>query len=88
MPYTLSKSTRLLIAGLLIIVLIGQVGFSSTFLIAQTYAHNGRISHQDKQWKETSWYYSQANQWYPYNHHWWHSVGVAEKRVRELGRLD
>lgn len=83
MPTRLSTSSRVLIGGLLVLLLIGQLVFSSTFLVAQSYAHNGRISHQNEQWKDTHWYYDQANQWFPYSQHWWYSIGVAKKEMKE-----
>ena len=83
MPYTLSKSTRYLIAALCIIFLVFQLGFSTTLLVAHSYAHNGRISFQDKNWKDTVWFYEQANEWYPYNQHWWYSAGIAHTQLSD-----
>jgi tetratricopeptide (TPR) repeat protein len=79
MGVPVSTPVRFFVAVLFIGVLIAQVTFSSTYMMAQAYAHNGRISHQNKQWEETVWFYGHANQWYPYSHHWWYSVGVGEK---------
>jgi len=89
MEKSLSKSARWLIAGILIVLLGGQLIFSSTYAIGQTYAHNGRISHTNKQWKETVWFYNNATQWYPYSHHWWYSIGVGKKEDGDIqGAID
>lgn len=85
MPRTLSTSTRYLLGGLLVLLLLAQLGFSTTFIMAQAYAHNGRISHENNNWEYTILYYTNANQWYPYSQHWNYSIGVGHK---ELGRWE
>lgn len=78
MPYSLPVSTRLIIAGLLVVGLYFQVSFSWALLGGHLHAHNGRVTLETEQWEEAAWYYSRANRWFPYNHHWLYGQATAQ----------
>ncbi|MFP6617454.1 MAG: hypothetical protein VCB26_13705 [Candidatus Hydrogenedentota bacterium] len=81
MPYSLSASSRMLLAGLLAIALLFQIAFAVTHLIGHGYAHNGRFTQVQKNWGDTAWFFRQANDWSPYNHHWWYWLAVSEHNL-------
>lgn len=85
MRYTLSLSTRMIVAGLLLLVLAFQLSFSSALLAGHVYAHNGRITLANQVWKDSSWYYERANEYFPYDHHWLYGQATSHLNLGEIG---
>lgn len=85
MGYTLSPSTRMIIAGLLLLLLTFQFSFSSALLAGHVYAHNGRVTLANETWEDAAWFYDRANEYFPYNHHWLYGQATSQLNQGEIG---
>ena len=84
MVVELSRSTRLLLAILLLLALLFQIALASSRVIAYSYAHNGDIVMAEENWSDAAWYFQHANDWFPYNHRWLYQLGVAEHNLGNI----
>jgi tetratricopeptide (TPR) repeat protein len=86
MPYTLSRSTRVLLIGLLLLGFVFQCAVASSYLISNFYSHNGEIARGDGNSKLASWHFGQANAWDPHDYQAWYWLADSEDNLNDADK--